>query len=65
LITVNGNKMEWRPGLTIEQVLKNLSDIFPIIVVKVNGKPVSKKEFKTFEIPNNADIATIEIIAGG
>ena len=57
--------MEWQPGLTIEHLLKSLSDSFPIVVVKVNGKPIPKKEFKTFEIPDRADVDTIEIIAGG
>jgi sulfur carrier protein ThiS len=57
--------MEWRPGLTIEEILDNLKEDLSIIVVKVNGKPVLKKEYGTFEVPDNAEVNTIDIIAGG
>ena len=52
MITVNGNKMEWQSGLTVEEVLKNIQYNPPIIVVKVNGKPVLKKEYSTYKIPD-------------
>ena len=65
MITVNGNKMEWRPGLTVEQLLTDLEENLAIILVKVNGKPILKKEFGTFEVPDGAEVNTIEIIAGG
>jgi thiamine biosynthesis protein ThiS len=57
--------MEWRPGLTIEEILNNLKENLSIIVVKVNGRPVLKKEYGTFEVPDNAEVNTIDIIAGG
>ncbi len=65
MITVNGTKMEWRPGLTVEEILNNLDENFSIIVVKVNGTPVLKKEYSKFEVPDNAEVNTIDIIAGG
>lgn len=65
MITVNGNKMEWRPGLTVEEVLKGLDEKPSIVVVKVNGKPILKKEYRTFEVPDKAEVNTIDIIAGG
>ena len=65
MIIVNGEHQPWRPGLTVEEIMKELKDIFPIIVVKVNGRPILKKEYSTFEIPDGAEVNTIDIIAGG
>ncbi len=65
MITVNGTQMAWHSGLTVEEVLKNLDEKFPIIVVRVNGITVSKKEHSTFRIPDKAEVNTVEIIAGG
>jgi thiamine biosynthesis protein ThiS len=67
LITLNGKQLAWRPGLTVGDVLKSLdeADKFPIIVVKVNGRPILKKEYSTYEVPDNAEVITVDIIAGG
>ena len=64
MITVNGKQMEWRPGLTVEEILKYLKNVYPVIV-KVNRKPILKKQYSTFEIPDGAEVNTIDIIAGG
>jgi len=64
-ITVNGKKFPWHPGLTVEEILKELDEKFPIVVVKVNGKPILKKEHSTLKIPDNAEVNTVDIIAGG
>ena len=65
MITVNGNKMDWHPGLTVEEVLSNITENLAIVVVKINGKPILKKQYSTYEIPDGAEVNTIDIIAGG
>jgi thiamine biosynthesis protein ThiS len=65
VIIVNGKETAWRPGLTVQQLLKDLGNNFPIVVVKIDGKPVPKKEFDTFEIPDDVEVSTVDIIAGG
>ena len=65
MITVNGNKMKWRPGLTVEEILTELQDQFSIVVVKVNGRPVMRKEYSTFQVPDSAVVHTVDVIAGG
>ena len=65
MIIVNGTETAWRPGLTVQQLLKELGNNFPIVVVKIDGRPVPKKEFNTFEIPDGAEVNTVDIIAGG
>ncbi len=62
---MNGEKKEWQPGLTVEEILNNLDYDFPIVLVKINGKPILKKQYGSFEVPDNAQVNTINIIAGG
>jgi thiamine biosynthesis protein ThiS len=57
--------MPWRTGLTVEEILNNLEENFSIIVVKVNGKPILKKQYSTYEVPDGAEVNTVDIIAGG
>lgn len=65
MINVNGEKMSWHPGLTVEEILKSLDEKISIVVVKVNGKPILKKEYSSYKIPDGAEVYTIDIIAGG
>jgi thiamine biosynthesis protein ThiS len=65
LLTVNGKLISWHPGITVEELLKIIGNKFPIVVVKVNGKHISKKDFTTYKIPDGAEIYTVDIIAGG
>jgi thiamine biosynthesis protein ThiS len=57
--------MDWRSGLTVEEILNDLKDQFSIVVVKVNGTPVMKKEYGTFQVPDGAEVNTVDVIAGG
>jgi thiamine biosynthesis protein ThiS len=61
---VNGKQMDWHKGQTVEEILKNFNFEYPILV-KVNGKPVLKKQYSTFEVPDSAEVITVDIIAGG
>ena len=65
MITLNGKKLPWHQGLTIQELLEQQNEDFAIVVVKVNNKVISKKEYTTFEIPDNAEVNTVDIIAGG
>ena len=65
MITVNGQQISWHPELTVDEILQNLDEKFPIIVVRVNGRTISKKDYGTFKIPDKAEVNTVEIIAGG
>ncbi len=65
MITVNGVETPWRPGLTIEEILKNIEDEFSIVVVKVDGKTIQKNQHPTFKVPDGASVITIDVIAGG
>jgi len=64
-ITVNDEEIPWKQGLTVNEVLKLMNYTFRRIVVKVNGTVVKKDSYSTFEIPRDADVKVIHLIAGG
>jgi thiamine biosynthesis protein ThiS len=65
LIIFNGKEHEWQPGLTLENLLKEMDEEPGMVVVRINGKIILKKDYNTCEIPDNAEVNTVEIIAGG
>ncbi len=66
MIRVNGQyEVEWRPGMTVQDVLDALKFSFRMIAVKVNGQPVLRRDFTTTEVPDGADVQAIHMISGG
>ena len=48
MIRVNNQyDLEWRPGMTVQDVLDALKFTFRMIAVKVNGQPVLRRDFAT------------------
>lgn len=65
MIKVNGRDMEWEENLTVELLLKKCKYTFPLIMVKINGKYISKEKYETTLIMDNDDVQVIHSIAGG
>ena len=64
-ITVNGRTVAWQEGMTVQTVLKVMNYTFRMLVVKVDGRLVRKEEYKTFPVPEDADVKVIHMVAGG
>ncbi len=65
MITVNGDKMEFRAGMTVQDILDAKNYIFRMLAVSVNGEIVSRKDYKTTVVPDEADVQVIHMISGG
>ena len=66
MIRVNNQyEVEYRPGITVQDVLDALKFSFRMIVVKVDGRVVLRKDFATTEVPDGADMQAIHLISGG
>ncbi len=65
MITVNGKKVEWNNGMTVESLLAKMNYTFPKIVVRVNGKVVDKDEWAAYPVPDGAEVQAHHLIAGG
>ncbi|MDM8543447.1 MoaD/ThiS family protein [Desulfococcaceae bacterium HSG9] len=65
MITIGNEKVLWKEGLTIAQVLTALDHDYEYAVVRINGKLISKPNFKNTPVTDNSEIIPIPMIAGG
>jgi len=65
MIEVNSKKVDWIENETIKELLKRVRYTFPLVVVKINGKVILRKNFSDEKIPDNSKISVIHMISGG
>jgi thiamine biosynthesis protein ThiS len=65
MITVNDNKHEYIKGSTISTILKKLNYIFPMLVVRKNGKLVPRNRYDSVVVEDGDRIDIIYLISGG
>ncbi len=66
MIRVNNHfDVAYSPGMTVQDVLDALKFSFRMIVVKIDGKVVLKRDFATTEVPDGAEMQAIHLISGG
>jgi len=57
--------VEWREGVTVADLLKQLRFTFPHIIVSVDGELVPRADYLTHTIPDGADVRVVHLMAGG
>jgi thiamine biosynthesis protein ThiS len=66
MIRVNGQyDVEYRDGMTVQDVLDALKFSFRMIVVKIDGRVVLRRDFGTTPVPDGTDMQAIHLISGG
>lgn len=65
MITVNGEPLEYTPGMTVADVLRQKNFIFRMLVVQVNGQLVRRRDYATTPVPDGAEVQVIHMISGG
>jgi thiamine biosynthesis protein ThiS len=66
MIRVNDQyEVEHRPGMTVQDLLAALNFSFKMIVVKIDGQVVLRKDFPATEVPDGAEVQAIHLISGG
>lgn len=65
MISVNGESLEHKDGMTVADVLRIRNFIFRMLVVQVNGQVVRRQDYATTVIPDGADVQVIHLISGG
>ncbi len=58
-------EVDWKPGMTIRDIIKALNFTFPMLVVTVNGKVIPKDEWDTYQVGENDNVRILHMIAGG
>ena len=65
MITVNGEKMEWKKGMTVQDIISEKRYVFPLLAVWIDGTSVARDVFGTTEVPDEAAVQIIHMISGG
>ena len=65
MIKVNKEAMEYKEGMTVQDVLNEKKYTFRLITVVVNGKIVPRDEYSSYKINDGDNIDVIHIMSGG
>ena len=66
MITVNNrDKLDWRDGMTVRDVLTAMNYTYKLITVTVNGTLVPKEQYDTYRIPDGAQVIVFHLSHGG
>ncbi len=65
MITVNGDKIDFKNDMTIASVLEQLNFIAPSIIVRLNGKIIGSAAWEKVEVKDNDVIDAIHPMVGG
>lgn len=66
MLTVNNkDKMEWKSGTTVQDVLDAMGYDYSLITVSVNGKFVGDDDYDIFKIDDNSEITVFHLCHGG
>ncbi len=65
MVTIGKEKITWKEGLTIAQVLAALDGDYEYAVVRIKGELISKPNFENTLVSDNSEITPIPMIAGG
>ena len=62
---VNGEEMNLKNGITIDELLSEIKFNKERVVVEVDGVIVSKDDFKSFKLTENNTIEVVSFVGGG
>ena len=66
MITVNGDKLDWKEDMTVQDVLDAKNYTFRLISVWIDGDPVANRTaYATTPVPDNSEVQVIHNISGG
>ncbi len=66
MILVNDrDKIEWRDGMTVQDVLDAMNYSYSLITVTVNDQLVSRDDYDEFEVPDDANVTIFHLAHGG
>lgn len=65
MIRVNGDPMEWSPGMTVADVIREKNYLFPLLVVRIDGELVPRDRYDSVTVPDGAEVDVIHLMSGG
>jgi len=65
IIVNQRDRVEWRRGMTVRDVMAAMEWDFVLVMVTVNGEHVDRDDYDTYPVPDEADVRIIHIAHGG
>ena len=66
MITINNrDKIEWREGMTVQDVLDAMGYDYVLITVTIGGLLVPEDEYRTRAVPDGAEVGVFHLAHGG
>ena len=65
MIQVNGEPLDHRPGMTVHDVLQARRFLFPLVIVRIDGRVIPRSEYATTEVPDGAVVEVVHLMSGG
>lgn len=65
MVQVGDKQLPWKPGLTVDKLIKEFDDPYRYVVVRLNGRVISEPQFTQTLVPDQAQVLLIPMIAGG
>jgi sulfur carrier protein len=65
MIQVNGDPLDWTPGLTVRGVIRAKNYKFPLLIVTIDGVRVERSAFDATPVPDGAVVQVMHLLSGG
>jgi sulfur carrier protein len=65
MIIVNGEQADHEEGMTVASLLEKKKFVFPMLVVRINGRLVEREKYDRTTIADNDVVDVIHLISGG
>ena len=61
----NRDRVEWQEGMTVQTLLDELGYTYVLITVTVNDDVVSREDYETHLVPDDAKVTVFHLAHGG
>jgi thiamine biosynthesis protein ThiS len=65
VVKVGTKSVAWYEKMTVADLLNDINDPYPYVVVRIDTKYISKSDFKKTLVPDNSEVFLIPMISGG
>jgi sulfur carrier protein len=65
MIKVNGDALEWRDGMTVQDILDAKKYKFPMLIVNIEDEHIPKERYAAAKVPDGANVKVIHMLSGG
>ena len=66
MVTINNrDRVDWREGMTVRELLDKLGYTYVLITVTVNEVLVAEEDYATHLVPDHAEVTVFHLAHGG